>query len=183
MRVIPPRSRRAGRKAVANVAARRNHRRPLFHRPIVPRIDRQPMPVHNIFLRTGICNIDGDGYSLAQPQQRPRHLTVVARRLDVDPRRNLDLARLDAQCVIGRRGSESRERGPLRPTARPRHMRCQHRARRRKKVPAIEGHHRAGRPTIGKMSYGFSNCPMYASARLYPLCRPRKWATVSCTSQ
>jgi hypothetical protein len=101
MRVIPPRARRLRRVGVAQVPTRRNHRRSLFHRPIVQRVNRQPMPVHNVGIRRSICHIDVDRHALFQPQERPRHLAVVGGRLHHHARRNLQIARLNFQCVIG----------------------------------------------------------------------------------
>ena len=119
--VIPARARRPGSESVALHLAGRNHRRSLFHGAIVERIDGKAMPMDEVGSGTGVGDVDGDGYTLAQAQERSGNLSVVSKRRNRDAGTNLQRARLDAEGVvglggcrgstlIGLRGKKSKER-------------------------------------------------------------------------
>ena len=78
--VIPARARRFRRERVAMRLAGCDHRRSLFHRAVVQRIDGQPMPVHDVGIGTGVGHVDGDRNTFAQAQHRARHPAVVGDR-------------------------------------------------------------------------------------------------------
>lgn len=100
MGVIPTRPCRVRRELIPMGRAHRYHRRTLFDRAIVQRINREPVPVHNLGNRRVVRHIDGHRHTLAQAKQRPRHLPVVSNGVDDHARSDLQPGRRDAQRVV-----------------------------------------------------------------------------------
>jgi hypothetical protein len=63
------------------------------------------MPMDEVGSGTGVGDVDGDGYTLAQAQERSGNLSVVSKRRNRDAGTNLQRARFDAEGVVGLGGS------------------------------------------------------------------------------
>src|SRR4051794_20479691 len=59
------------------------------------------MPVNDVSRWPGVRNVNADRRPFAEAKQRPRNLAVISERLDGDIRTYLQIAGLNAKCVIG----------------------------------------------------------------------------------
>ncbi len=100
VRVIPAGSGRLRCEGIAQLTARRNHRRAFFHCAVVEGVDCQTMPVNDVGIRAGVVYVDGRRDTLAQSNQRSWNLAVVGSSLHNNAGSDLEVTGLNVQRVV-----------------------------------------------------------------------------------
>ena len=120
--VVPAEARGGGGEVEAGGGSCRDHGRALFHGAIDGGRNVESVPVHDILAGAVIGDVDGDGLTFLEAQQRPGNLSVIGDGLDGVAWPKLPGERGDFELVIrgrqllgeGRKGRRSRgEAGQL----------------------------------------------------------------------